>query len=147
MHGRRSLIGCVLLTALVQLACDPGPLDNSPLMRPGENCVACHRSDSRAPGRSWTAAGTVFDAHGTSGVEGAEVLVVDARGIALTLTTNGAGNFYTGETLVPPFTKISLGYNGSWQDMPLSSAQGPVDGSCNYCHSAEGSARLNIRIK
>ena len=43
---------CALL--LVLAACQP---ENSPIMRPGEDCLHCH-DGSRA--RSWTLAGTVF---------------------------------------------------------------------------------------
>ena len=103
---------------------------DSPVMRPGDNCLRCH-SGERA--QAWTVAGTLFaspTATTDMGVEGASVFVTDANGKTLTLHTNGAGNFYTAEDLVFPL-RIQA-QRGSTQVGMLMRAP---DGACNSCHT------------
>lgn len=102
-----------------------------PLMRPGENCLACHDgSDREAP--KFTAAGTVFansTAAATEGLGDVTVIITDANGTETRLTTNAAGNFYTSKTLTAPFT-AAVERNGKLSVM--NSAQ---SGSCASCHA------------
>src|SRR6185312_10086509 len=95
---------------------------NSPWMFPGENCISCHSANGQAFNKVWSVGGTIYGPNADGGVEGAQILIVDARGSAITLTSNGVGNFYTGETLQAPFKKISVGWDGGWVDMPIDDA-------------------------
>jgi hypothetical protein len=121
------------LLAMALCACVP---DNGPLMRPGEDCMACHGGDgSILPERvrdakAWTAAGTVFDPADTAmGIEGAQVRITDADGFSFALRTNLAGNFYTRETIRLPL-QACIARNGATMCQ-----QGPVtSGACNSCH-------------
>jgi hypothetical protein len=110
-------------------ACQP---EDSPIMRPGENCLRCHDG---ARARNWTLAGTVFPSSAAAadqGVEGVPVTVTDSRSRQLTLSTNGAGNFYTAEGLVPPFL-VEIAYQG--QGRTASMVQQQQSGACNACHT------------
>ena len=124
----------LLLAALALCACVP---DNGPLMRPGEDCMACHGGDGTIlagervrHAKPWQAAGTVFDpAAPTEGVEGVQVEIADASGFSFSLRTNLAGNFYTAETLRLPL-RACLSRNGA-----TTCQQSPVtSGACNSCH-------------
>lgn len=130
---------------------DGSPVDRTapgPTMRPGEQCLSCHRSDGQASRVPWTAAGTVFrSATSTAdeGVEGATVEIVDATGKIERLTTNSVGNFYTRTPLTKPL-QMSITYQGKTAKMPR-----PLDaeGACNACHSHPdpiGGALGRIRI-
>lgn len=120
--------------ALALCACVP---DNGPLMRPGEDCLACHGRDGTTPpgerarnAIAWSAAGTVFNpADPTAGSEGVRVQITDASGFSFALGTNLAGNFYTRETLRFPL-RACLSRGGA-----TVCQQGPVtSGACNSCH-------------
>jgi hypothetical protein len=123
------------LAALLALsACVP---DNGPLMRPGEDCMACHGGQGTLPpgerqrhAKKWTVAGTVFDpADPAQGFEGAYVHVTDANGWSFSLRTNEAGNFYTREDVAFPLQVcISRGSASRCQASALAT------GSCNSCH-------------
>jgi len=104
--------------------------DHSPIMRPGEDCLGCHDGQQAA---RWYAAGTVFrsaTAGADQGVEGVVVTLTDSTGRQISLTSNGAGNFYTAEALQGPiFAKVGL--NGRELMMPLANP-----GACNSCHTS-----------
>jgi hypothetical protein len=125
---KRLLSLCVLLVAC----------NNGPLMTPGEDCHGCHGD--------FTVSGTVFkspDALPQFGLGGASVLVDDAAGRSLSLTTNSAGNFYTREDLTFPLTvSVQLGENVR-RMAPLVDQPG-----CNNCHDVPpiGSATGRIFI-
>lgn len=124
----RSLSVAVLL-ALSTTACVP---DEGPSMRPGEDCLSCHDGDR---GPKWSVAGTVFgdpQAAATGGVLAAQVLITDATGRNLTLTTNEVGNFYTAEELTFPI-RVEVQKDGKRMAM----SDSPPVGSCNYCHSPQ----------
>jgi hypothetical protein len=118
-------------------ACVPS---DGPLMEPGENCQGCHGGSNAEPlyfgerrrhATTWTIAGTVFDADGGVGVEGAEVQIKDANGFAFSLRTNQAGNFYSKETVAFPLSAcVAIGGQTVCQATPV------VSGSCNSCHNA-----------
>jgi hypothetical protein len=128
---------CLLLAAAL-CACVP---DNGPLMRPGEDCLACHGGDGTVltePTRhagAWSAAGTVFDAADSAqGVEGVQVQITDANGFDFALRTNLAGNFYTAESIVFPL-RACLSRNGATvcqQSLVMK------PGACNSCHTITG---------
>ncbi len=112
-------------------------------MRPGEDCLSCHGGEGA---RHWYVAGTVYadpQAGADAGIMGVDVLVQDSVGAAFTLRSNGAGNFYTAETLQPPLT-VAVQKDGVRIDM-----ESPInDGDCNSCHGvpARGDAPGRIYL-
>lgn len=123
-----------------------------PMMRPGENCLSCHREGGEAGRRVWSAAGTVYPtatSRRTEGVAGVKVTLTDINGKEVVLTTNAVGNFYTAEPLAfdgkayafdgrpdepgkMPRFRIRLDYKGKSREMPYDAPAG----SCNACHSS-----------
>ncbi len=139
-HAERYLRAAwVLVSVLGAVGCEQTSgfdFMTGPLMRPGDNCLRCHRSERSdyptAP--AWTAAGTVFpgpDSPTTDGVPDVNVLLLDGAGTLIeTLVTNAAGNFYT-QTAVPQGFRVALEYEGERIDMPCA----PPTGGCAACHS------------
>ena len=113
-------------------------------MRPGGPCISCHagRGEDAPP---YSIAGTVYpSAHepdDCNGTGGANVVVVDAKGQTLTLTTNPAGNFYSSATLTPPY-RASVVANGKTREMVASQTRG----DCNSCHTGSGTSAAPGRI-
>ena len=143
---RRTLRGLLGLgVALVSVACGlPDRNDNSPWMRPGEDCISCHREGGEAADKQWTAAGTLFNTQGDA-AEGAQVFIKDASGRSVTLTANGAGNFYTAEKLEAPFQTVSISADGKqWTHMP---SVWPASASCNSCHTETGAAGSRLVVR
>jgi hypothetical protein len=124
-----------------------------PTMNPGIPCMCCHsakgsagdcpaNASSNAVHRPWTVAGTVYDrpdAGSDAGVAGAEVLITDSNNRQLTLVTNEAGNFYTGEALLFPLTDVQIQRGTKRMVMNLRAfkrANAPdPSGDCNSCHN------------
>ena len=97
---------------------------NGPEMRPGENCNSCH---------SFKVAGTLFgapDASASSGKSGGTINLVDAAGKSLSLSSNGAGNFYTSQSLTFPLT-ASVTLAGVTKTMTAKVSSG----ACSSCHA------------
>jgi len=125
-------IGC---SSEGESASTPFGFATGPLMRPGDNCLRCHRDERSdypsAP--SWTAAGTVFpgpDSQASDGVPDVRVLLFGADGALLeTLVTNEAGNFYT-DAKLPEGFRVALEYEDERIDMPCP----PPTGGCAACH-------------
>ncbi len=132
----------VLILGCLGTAC--GVPEHGPWMYPGMDCKSCHSAGNEASSKPWSAGGTVYDSAGQT-VEGAQILIKDARGKAVTLTSNGGGNFYTGEALAEPYQEVALLYKGKQQNMPMTAAT-PATGSCNSCHTAGGQAGTGVRI-
>lgn len=62
----------------------------------GKDCLRCHVAGGKAPGYPFTMAGTVYkDILGSEPLKGAEVVLLDASGKVISMTTNAAGNFMT----------------------------------------------------
>jgi phosphatidate phosphatase APP1 len=98
-------------------------------MRPGEDCLRCHNGQR---GTAWTLAGTIFNSPTATvdqGVQNVSITITDSKGQQVTLTSNGSGNFYTRESLTPPFTAVAE-LNGAKQMMT-----DPAIGACNSCHT------------
>jgi hypothetical protein len=108
-----------------------------PTMNPGWDCMYCHYSEGNAHRRPWTVAGTVFKEEvpgSDAGLVGAEVLLTDATGKKITLVTNEAGNFYTGEDIGDGgFVDVQIQWQGRRMRMNVQSAK--PTGKCNSCHS------------
>jgi hypothetical protein len=119
-----------------------GGTRESPLMQPGEPCVACH-TRGEAPRLSF--GGTIYPSahepsqcYGASGVasaQGAAVVVVDATGKSVSANVNAAGNFYvSARTALTPPLKAKVTFMGRERVMI-----GAVDnGDCNACHTQKG---------
>ena len=112
-----------------------GEGDEGPEMRPGEDCLSCHRSGGEGES-SFSAAGTVFDASG-AGVSGVTVTITDAGSTTRTTTSNAVGNFFFEQALAAPLT-IKLSKAGTEVSMPIPAESG----ACNSCHS--GDSRLHF---
>jgi hypothetical protein len=117
-----------------------GGVRESPLMQPGEPCVACHDKGG-APRLSF--GGTVYaSGHEPSqcnGAQGAEVVLVDAAGTTVTAKVNAAGNFYGSAraALTPPL-KAKVVFQGRERLMV-----GAVpSGDCNACHTQKGTTTV-----
>jgi len=128
---------------LLAAAAACGAPGKGPWMTPGEDCLACHGA-SRTAQRVWSVGGTVYDVGGRT-VAGARVVVTDAGGKSLTMTSNGEGNFYTAEPLAEPLRAIGILHEGRQQDMPMPAGDPPL-GACNGCHSPGGAARSRILV-
>lgn len=120
--------GALLL--LVFAAC--APPDEGPWMDPGTNCQTCHRAGGTGP--AWSVSGTLFEtSESEAGAAGVTIHVTDRNGQVLSITSNGAGNFYTAEELALP-VRIVLEANGRRVQKPGFTESG----SCNACHRSEG---------
>ncbi len=120
------------LAALALCACGEG----SPLMSPGEDCVACHDT--------LTVAGTVFPSASSpadAGLAGVEVLVTDAAGAQVRLTSNDAGNFFTHARVTLPLRRAEVRRGGQVLVM-----DGGPGGACNGCHAPGGVAGAPGRL-
>jgi hypothetical protein len=96
-----------------------GAAATGPLMLPGQDCITCH--DGSAAKR-FTVAGTWLP-------QGATVVLTDANGTTITLTTNQVGNFYTDAALAFPLTvRVNA------ETMPAAVTYG----GCNRCHGSGG---------
>jgi hypothetical protein len=123
-----------------------GGTRESPLMQPGEACVACH-TKGEAPRLAF--GGTLYPsahepsqcngANGTGSAQGAQVVVIDATGKSFTANVNAAGNFYaTARTLVTPPLKAKVVFMGRERVMI-----GAVpSGDCNACHTQKGTTTV-----
>jgi hypothetical protein len=123
-----------------------GGLRESPLMQPGEACVACH-DKGEAPRLAF--GGTVYPsahepsqcngANGTSTAQGAEVVLVDAAGMTFTAKVNAAGNFYASARVpVTPPIRAKVVFMGKER---LMIAAVP-SGDCNVCHTQKGTTTV-----
>jgi mono/diheme cytochrome c family protein len=119
----------------------------SPLMRPGGACVACHTMKGEGP--IFAVSGTVFptphepdDCNGVTSAAGAQVVVTEANGTAHTLKVNDAGNFYLE---VPNFAypyQAKVIYQGRERVM----VEAQMSGDCNACHTLAGTEKAPGRI-
>lgn len=112
----------------------------SPLMRPGDACVACHDREREAP--SLGVAGTVYpsahEPNDCNGIDGTAskttVVITDAAGKTYKLPVNAAGNFFSeSSSIKAPFrAKVIRG------EAVFEMQAAITDGDCNGCHTAEG---------
>jgi len=104
-----------------------------PLHRPGQACLDCHGGDG--PGKSgFTAAGTVYEtASNLVPVQGAQVVLTDAKGTAIIALTNAAGNFYLvraqWDPVYPVTVNVAIGDVGEGMRTEIGG-----EGSCASCH-------------
>ncbi|MDP2339646.1 MAG: carboxypeptidase-like regulatory domain-containing protein [Deltaproteobacteria bacterium] len=109
----------------------------SAAMRPGYDCVDCHRA--RRDGPIDDVMGTVFfgvdDEDDCRGIPGVRVDILDADGnLAFSTTTNSGGNFRASSAAMPSPYFARVSYEGRVREMATSQ----TDGSCNRCHTQAG---------
>jgi hypothetical protein len=123
-----------------------GGNEESPLMRPGGDCIACHKAEDEGP--TFAIAGTVFEALDEAddcfGVGGVTVELTGSDGQVVTLSTNDAGNFFLKAnkfTLTMPYTaRVLVG------DKERIMATPQNDGNCASCHQTVGAEGAPGRI-
>jgi len=129
-------LGLLLLTCAIGCG-DVAGLQGTPTMDPGQDCLLCHVANGQASDRIWTASGTIYAgsplAPTAPGLFNAEILILDSANRALTLRSNGAGNFYTAEPLTYPI-HVSAQIGGQRFQMQESPPEGV---SCNRCHALD----------
>jgi hypothetical protein len=131
----------LLLWLSLVAAC--GVPEHGPLMVPGENCLNCHGSRGA---KRWYAAGTVYadgQAKADQGIQSAQVIITDKNDRTITLETNGAGNFYTAETLVFPAKTVEVRYKGTSRKME-DFTDTESAGGCNDCHDGSKYPRIHV---
>lgn len=114
----------------------------SPLMHPGDACIACHSSGE---GPRFRIGGTVYptahEPNDCDGATSAAVEVTDAGGRVTTLQVNAAGNFFTSSAITFPI-HVAVVANGTRRVMNGS----PPTGDCNSCHTQDGANLAPGRI-
>lgn len=108
----------------------------SPRMRPGSDCIACHAE--RGEAEEITLAGTVYgavnEANECFGVADVEIVLTGADGQVVTLHSNEAGNFSREHlSIAVPYT-AKLVYEGRERAMVMAQ----TELSCNSCHGQIG---------
>lgn len=136
-----SLVGCADLSEPVDASvCESGRRwigddEGHPEMNPGKPCVACHNQASDAP--KFSIAGTFYasqsQSDGCFGAAGAEIVITDANGSELRLTSNNAGNFYSSAAIALPYSAKVI-HDG--KELVMQAQQ--QSGDCNSCHLAGG---------
>ena len=122
-----------------------GGTEGSSVMEPGQACISCH---SRGEGPRFTIAGTLYptghEPNNCNGVNGGgmKVVVTDSKGATVTMTPNGAGNFYSNTGLTPPMHAKVV--NGSGVERVMSATL--ATGDCNSCHTQSGGSSAPGRI-
>lgn len=110
---------------------EPG---TSPVMRPGQGCIGCHTG---AGGPAFEIAGTVYptlhEPNNCNGASGVKVLIIDANGGMVSLTTNAAGNFMRSSSFPKPYRALVVKGN---EVREMKTPQ--TEGDCNSCHTERG---------
>jgi hypothetical protein len=112
-------------------------------MHPGGACETCHTTHPDAP--TFGAAGTVYptahEPNDCDGIAGVTVIITDANGSVITLTTNSAGNFYFESPIAMPL-RAKVISNGQTREM----LEPQMTGDCNSCHTVDGNNAAPGRI-
>jgi hypothetical protein len=165
MHRVSSLSGSLtlLLLALSTACADEGASDDgasgdmclsgevwnggdneSPLMHPGRDCLACHQS--RGEAQEVVLGGTVYDGDGEPddcyGLAGVTLQLTDANNVVHEVTSNASGNFMIEETLIATPYSVKLQYEG--RERVMLGMQTSL--SCNGCHTETGANGAPGRI-
>ncbi len=122
----------------------------SPLMNPGRACLDCHGGGGgEAP--AFQLGGTVYPTghepdlcYGGSSSGQATVVITDAAGLVVNLTTTSDGNFYysaRSAALQLPYTARVM-----FQGRVRAMAAAQQDGNCNSCHTQDGANGAPGRI-
>lgn len=125
-----------------------GGNEESPLMNPGQDCIACHKAEQEGP--QFQIAGTVMgatnDDDNCNGLSGVTVELTGSDGKVVTFKTNAAGNFFSDEhgavEVATPYTARVISATGAVATMGAAQTVG----SCNSCHTATGANGTAGRI-
>jgi hypothetical protein len=134
-----------LLAALALAACSVN--ERAARRNAGAECIDCHRPGGKDPDHLFTAGGTVYGsptAAADGGVGGVEIVIADARGRVVRLTSNEAGNFWTGDRLEFPVS-VRAGRPGADGGTGVPSPP-CLSGRCNQCHAVPASGGTRGRI-
>jgi hypothetical protein len=133
-------VACVDAThdaAVSKLGGEAPGVPEGPLHRPGQPCVTCHGGEG--PGESeFSVAGTVylFFYDPVVPAPAVTVLIQDINGVAVTIPTNEAGNFYISakdwQPTFPLKTEIRFGKIKKQMQTNIGRA-----GSCGDCHKMD----------
>jgi hypothetical protein len=94
---------------------------------PGQNCLSHHHNGE------FSIAGTVFDANG-NGLAGAEVRVVDSKGVTNIMYSGSNGNFFT-----KGGTTLTVGAHAGARNAGATTLMiSAASGACNSCHTTGG---------
>lgn len=121
--------------------------EGSSRMHPGGDCIACHAREDEGP--SYALAGTVMggatDVTDCDGIPDVEVDIVDKDGnVALTLTTNDAGNFFSQAGIPSALLPYTVVLRAGEQTREMFTPQ--TEQNCMACHTAEGASGAPGRI-
>jgi hypothetical protein len=116
-------------------------------MNPGVACIGCHASTlGEAP--TFSIAGTIYPTvnepdlcYGAPQTAGAQVVITGADGRTLTLSPNGAGNFYSETAVKTPYSAKVVTAAG---ERAMTATQ--TSGDCNSCHTQTGANNAPGRI-
>lgn len=151
---RRLALALAVVLALGATSCDDpvhsdavdalGPevagIPRGPRHRAGQPCLTCH--GGQGPGSpEFSFGGTVFSVRGgTQAVEGATVLLKDARGATITRTTNDVGNFYIEQSQWSPVFPVFVTVSYGGEERVMATRIGG-SGSCATCHRGAGDSQ------
>ena len=118
----------------------------SSAMRPGYDCVDCHRARDEGPVND--VMGTVFfgldDEDDCRGIPDAVIEILDGDGnVVFSTTTNAGGNFRESDGAMPNPYLARVVYEGRTREM----VGAQTEGSCNRCHTAGGAEGAPGRIQ
>jgi hypothetical protein len=101
----------------------------------GQNCMGgCHD-------HGFTFAGTLTDGNG-NGVAGAEVRLVDANNVAISVHTGSNGNFHSSTSFTAP---AHVGARDATNTAIMITALAASNGGCNGCHATGGTvAKIHL---
>jgi hypothetical protein len=123
-----------------------GGNEESPLMNPGQDCLACH--SQMGVEEEVVLGGTVFadnERNNCFGVEGVTVEITDSTNTVFELNSNASGNFFLevedGAGITPPYS-VRLTYEG--RERRMLTMQTVT--SCNSCHTETGANGAPGRI-
>jgi hypothetical protein len=117
------------------------------LRNPGQECIECHRTGGKAFDHLHTAGGTVYASPGDppdAGVAGVEVVLRDASGKVVRVTSNAAGNFWIDDPIDFPVSAAVKRAGAASGHASLSPTC--TSGRCNGCHTLPPTGGARGRI-
>jgi hypothetical protein len=128
-------------------ATDDGEEEGSASMRPGGQCVGCHRRTGDGPELLFggTVYPTLFERNDCNGapLAGGSVELTDGAGVVVSAPINNAGNFFTRLNAAFAFpARVRVLASGRERRM-LSPAP---HGDCNVCHTERGASGAPGRV-
>lgn len=114
----------------------PG-VEEGPLHRPGQPCLACH-GEKGPSSVTFSLAGTIYRTKDSAlGEAGVKVRLIDFTGLQHESVTNEAGNFYVSPDDFQPAWPVWVRIERGEREQEMISAI-VRDGSCASCHQGKG---------